>query len=82
MGLSWSLVDDDGPGIAPADRERVFDRWLRLDDGRARDDGGAGLGLSIARAVARSHGGDVTLTDSPLGGTRAELRLPSAPSVP
>ena len=81
-GVVVVTVDDDGPGVAPADRERVFDRWLRLDDGRARDDGGAGLGLAIARAVARSHGGDVTLTDAPLGGARAQLRLPSAPSAP
>ncbi len=69
-------VEDDGPGIAPADRERVFDRWLRLDEGRARDDGGAGLGLSIARSVARSHGGDVTLSASSKGGVRAQLWLP------
>lgn len=71
-------IDDDGAGIAPIDRERVFERWLRLDDARARDDGGAGLGLAIARAVARTHGGDVTLADSPLGGVRAQLRLPAA----
>jgi signal transduction histidine kinase len=71
-------VDDDGDGVAPADRERVFQRWLRLDDARDRDHGGAGLGLAIARSVARSHGGDVTLTESPLGGARAVLRLPAA----
>jgi signal transduction histidine kinase len=71
-------VDDDGEGVAPADRERVFQRWLRLDDARDRDHGGAGLGLAIARSVARSHGGDVTLMDSPLGGARAVLRLPAA----
>ena len=71
-------VDDDGPGIEPADRERVFERFVRLDDGRARADGGTGLGLAIAREVARAHGGDVTLADSPLGGLRAEVRLPAA----
>ncbi|MGH3496359.1 MAG: sensor histidine kinase [Nocardioidaceae bacterium] len=70
-------VDDDGPGVAADDRERVFERWMRLDDARARDDGGAGLGLPIARSVARSHGGDVVLLDSPLGGARAVLRLPT-----
>lgn len=72
------LVDDDGPGVAPADRERVFERWLRLDDGRARDEGGAGLGLAISRSVARGHGGDVTLEAGPLGGARARLRVPAA----
>lgn len=71
-------VDDDGPGIEAADRERVFDRWLRLDEGRARDEGGAGLGLAITRSVVTAHGGDVTLGDSPLGGVRAVVRLPAA----
>lgn len=70
-------VDDDGPGIAAADRERVFERWVRLDDARAREQGGAGLGLAIARAVARAHGGDVVLSESPLGGGRAQLQLPA-----
>lgn len=76
-GNAIITVDDDGPGIAPADRGRVFDRWLRLDEGRARDDGGAGLGLSIARSVAHSHGGDVTISASPTGGARAQLWLPA-----
>ncbi len=68
-------VDDDGSGIPPDERERVFERWVRLDDARTRDQGGAGLGLAIARSVARTHGGDVTLAASPLGGLRAELRI-------
>jgi signal transduction histidine kinase len=72
------IVDDDGDGVAPSDRERVFERWLRLDDARARDDGGAGLGLAIARSVAQSHGGEIILLRSPLGGLRAELRMPLA----
>jgi signal transduction histidine kinase len=71
-------VDDDGAGVAPQDRERIFQRWLRLDESRARDDGGAGLGLAIARSIARNHGGEVELTDSPLGGARAVVRLPSS----
>lgn len=69
-------VDDDGSGLAEADRERVFERFVRLDDARERDAGGSGLGLAIAREVAREQGGDITLTESPLGGLRAELRLP------
>ncbi len=72
------IVDDDGPGIPASDRERVFERFVRLDEGRGRAEGGTGLGLAIAREVARAHGGDVTLGDSPLGGLRAEVRLPAA----
>jgi signal transduction histidine kinase len=71
-------VDDDGPGIAEADRERVFERWVRLDDSRGRDDGGAGLGLSIVRSIARAHGGDANLESSPQGGLRAVVRLPAS----
>jgi two-component system osmolarity sensor histidine kinase EnvZ len=69
-------VDDDGPGI-PADmREEVFKPFLRLDDARNQDEGGTGLGLAIARDIARSHGGDITLGDSPMGGLRAAVRVP------
>jgi two-component system, OmpR family, osmolarity sensor histidine kinase EnvZ len=69
-------VDDDGPGI-PADlREEVFRPFLRLDDARNQDEGGTGLGLAIARDIARSHGGDITLTESPMGGLRATVRVP------
>lgn len=70
------VVDDDGPGIAAADRERVFERFTRLEDGRQRDAGGSGLGLSIAREVARELGGDVVLDESPVGGVRATVTLP------
>ncbi|WP_435736121.1 HAMP domain-containing sensor histidine kinase [Cellulosimicrobium sp. PMB13] len=69
------VVDDDGPGIGPGDRERVFERFTRLDEARERDAGGTGLGLAIARETAREHGDDVVLGDSPLGGLRAEVRL-------
>jgi two-component system, OmpR family, osmolarity sensor histidine kinase EnvZ len=69
-------VDDDGPGIAPAMREEVFKPFMRLDDARNQDEGGTGLGLAIARDIARSHGGDITLGDSPLGGLRASVRVP------
>lgn len=71
-------VDDDGPGIAAADRDRVFERFVRLDDSRARADGGSGLGLAIVRATVQAHGGTVTATDSPLGGARFVLTFPAA----
>jgi len=69
-------VDDDGPGIPPPLREEVFKPFLRLDDARNQDEGGTGLGLAIARDIARSHGGDITLGESPLGGLRASVRVP------
>lgn len=72
-------VTDDGPGIPAADRERVFERFTRLDDARARDAGGAGLGLAIARELVRRHGGTVRLADAGPG-VRAEVRLPSGNS--
>jgi signal transduction histidine kinase len=73
-------VSDDGPGIQPADRERVFDRFTRLDDSRGRSSGGAGLGLAIARELITRAGGTVALTAArPPWQTRAELRLPLAP---
>jgi two-component system osmolarity sensor histidine kinase EnvZ len=69
-------VDDDGPGIAPELREEVFKPFLRLDDARNQDEGGTGLGLAIARDIARSHGGDISLNESPMGGLRATVRVP------
>lgn len=69
-------VDDDGLGIAPADRERVFDRWVRLDASRSRADGGTGLGLALVQEIARQHDGEVTVLDAPLGGARLRLRIP------
>jgi two-component system osmolarity sensor histidine kinase EnvZ len=70
------VIDDDGAGIDPAFREDVFRPFYRLDEARNQDEGGSGLGLAIARDIARSHGGDITLTDSPLGGLRAAVRIP------
>ena len=70
-------VEDDGPGIASADRERVLERFVRLDGARGRATGGSGLGLSIVREVALAHGGVVVLGRSPQGGLRAEVRFPA-----
>lgn len=77
-GVAELTVTDDGPGIPPEDRERVFDRFTRLDDARSRDDGGAGLGLAIVRTTVEAHGGTVHLEDASPG-LRAVVRLPLAP---
>jgi two-component system osmolarity sensor histidine kinase EnvZ len=69
-------VDDDGPGIPPAQREDAFKPFFRFDASRNAATGGVGLGLTIARDVVRGHGGDVVLGTSPLGGLRATVRLP------
>jgi signal transduction histidine kinase len=74
-------VDDDGPGIPPADRQRVFERFVRLDDARARDAGGSGLGLAIVAEVVNAHRGTIAIDDSGLGGARFEVRLPAIDSV-
>jgi two-component system osmolarity sensor histidine kinase EnvZ len=71
------IVDDDGPGIPKDRREDVFRPFFRLEASRNPETGGTGLGLAIARDIVRSHGGELTLDDSPLGGLRAILRLPS-----
>ena len=68
-------VDDDGPGIPEALYEEAFKPFSRLDEARNQNVKGVGLGLAIARDVARSHGGDVTLSKSPMGGLRATMRL-------
>lgn len=69
-------VDDDGPGVPEESREDVFKPFFRLDEARNQDHGGTGLGLAIARDIARFHGGDITLATSPLGGLRANVRIP------
>ncbi|SEP50298.1 sensor histidine kinase [Amycolatopsis saalfeldensis] len=71
-------VRDDGPGIPATDRERVFDRFTRLDDARARDAGGTGLGLAIARTITRRHGGTLRVADSPVS-ARFVATFPRAP---
>jgi signal transduction histidine kinase len=73
-----TVIDDDGPGIPVADRERIFERFTRLDDSRARDRGGAGLGLAVVRSIATRHSGFVWADTSPLGGARFILDLPAA----
>ena len=70
-------VHDDGAGIPEAERDRVFERFTRLDEARDRDEGGSGLGLAIVRELVRAHGGEVRLGDTPGGGLRVELTLPS-----
>jgi two-component system, OmpR family, osmolarity sensor histidine kinase EnvZ len=69
-------VDDDGPGIPPAERDNVFRPFYRLGNGRNQDMGNTGLGLAIARDIARSHGGDIALGESSMGGLRATVRVP------
>jgi len=71
-------VDDDGSGIPDADRERVFERFTRLDSHRARTatSGGAGLGLSLVRRIAERHGGTACAEAAPTGGARLVLDLP------
>ncbi|MFG2879642.1 sensor histidine kinase [Streptomyces sp. NPDC048337] len=75
----WALLEvaDDGPGIPEADRDRVFERFVRLDADRGRASGGTGLGLAITREIARAHGGDVRVLPAPGGGARLVLRIPS-----
>jgi two-component system osmolarity sensor histidine kinase EnvZ len=69
-------VDDNGPGIPPAERDNVFRPFYRLGNGRNQDTGNTGLGLAIARDIARSHGGDIALGESSMGGLRATVRVP------
>lgn len=69
-------IDDDGPGIPPQDRERVFDPFYRREPSRNRQTGGAGLGLAIVRSIARGHGGDVALVNRRGGGLTARVQLP------
>ena len=77
-GRALVVVDDDGTGIAPEDRERVFERFVRLDEARSRDAGGSGLGLALAREVAVAHGGSLTVAANERNGARFVLDLPAA----
>jgi two-component system OmpR family sensor kinase len=73
-------VMDSGPGIPPADRERVFDRFYRVDKARSRDRGGSGLGLAVARSLVRAHGGTVEVASEP-GRTVFTVTLPLGPAT-
>ena len=75
MLLLW--VDDDGDGIPPGKRERIFEPFTCLDPSRSRDSGGVGLGLAIVRSILRMHGGSIRASESPWGGARFELRIPA-----
>jgi signal transduction histidine kinase len=75
-GTAKLSLSDDGPGIAPAERTRVFERFVRLDSDRSRSGGGAGLGLAIVAEVVAAHGGTVTIDDRPGGGTKMIVALP------
>lgn len=72
------VVEDDGPGIPESQRERVFERFVRLDEARARDDGGSGLGLAIVAEITTGHAGSVSISGSDLGGARFEVLLPAS----
>jgi signal transduction histidine kinase len=73
-------VEDDGAGVADADRERIFERFVRLDEARSRDGGGSGLGLAIVKDLAVLHGGDVRVSRSTLGGASFDVTLPLDPA--
>lgn len=72
-------VSDDGPGVPVADRERIFERFVRLDDARARDGGGSGLGLAIVHDLVTAHGGSVAVTSRDGGGSTFTVKLPTVP---
>jgi signal transduction histidine kinase len=72
-------VDDDGPGVPDSERDRVFERFTRLDSSRSSSDGGTGLGLAITRDIVERHGGSVTVEDSSAAGARFVVRLPTSP---
>jgi len=79
-GGAWFRVEDDGPGVPLTDRDRVFERFVRLDEARTRDDGGSGLGLAIVRELVAAEGGTVRFTDTGrLPGARVEVQLPGQP---
>jgi len=75
----WRIaVDDDGPGVPPLRRERIFDRFTRLDESRSSESGGSGLGLAICSRLVELMEGSVWAEDGPLGGARFVIELPEA----
>jgi signal transduction histidine kinase len=74
--MATLIVADDGPGIAPEDRDTVFERFARVHTDRARSAGGTGLGLSIVASIVTANGGAIVLTDAPSGGAQFELSFP------
>ena len=75
-GVVEIAVTDQGPGIPDAERDRVFERFFRLDTARSRDTGGTGLGLSIVKHIVQNHGGDVRVWSQPGRGSTFTIRLP------
>ena len=75
QGKVWLEVDDNGIGIPPEDRERIFERFYRVDKARSRESGGTGLGLSIAQEIIRQHQGSLVLVSRPGPGTRVRMEL-------
>jgi signal transduction histidine kinase len=80
VGTAEVEVSDTGIGLEPAEAERIFDPFVRLDAARSRDTGGAGLGLAIARSIVAAHGGTLSVESGPGSGSRFTLRLPLAPA--
>ncbi|MDH3281826.1 MAG: ATP-binding protein, partial [Gammaproteobacteria bacterium] len=72
------IVTDDGPGIPASEITRVFEPFYRVEKSRSRETGGAGMGLAVAQAIARNHGGEIRLRNLPEGGLQATLELPRA----
>jgi two-component system, OmpR family, sensor kinase len=77
-GCAMFTVEDDGPGVAPEDRGRIFDRFYRAESARHRRADGSGLGLAIAAWIVRRHGGEILVDRSELGGARFTVALPLA----
>lgn len=75
------IIDDDGIGIPPGKKERIFEAFTRLDPSRSRDSGGVGLGLAIVKKVVEKHLGDVSVEDAPIGGARFRVKLPLVPPI-